>query len=368
MARRVYGFCPQDDEIRPRLGTVQGGAFQEVKSPSSSDQLILFVPGVDVAVHRRPLPTKGDADSRQAAPFAIEDDVANAVSDLHVALGPRPEDLSQPREIHSVSSDRMAEMIGHLRNLGLANATLVAEQSLLEEGEVVMLDDRIVAHLDGRQIAVDLHLPEDLKAAILGDHVNQMHRPSDPLAAMALFADQRDTLLNLRQGRFRARTQADLTSFYPWRLAGGLAAAVALLWTGSGLMEIRSAKSAADDLRRQTRDIYASAFPGDANTADPVRAVSRALDARQDGAGLDFLETSAVLYAALVDVPSASLRSIRFDTARGGYVASIAYSAYGDDAALKAALGARGIAADLGDSRRGDDAVFGDVTLRRGGA
>ena len=62
-------------------------------------------------------------------------------------------------------------------------------------------------------------------------------------------------------------------------------------------------------------------------------------------------------------MPGASIRSIRFEPGRGGYVASIAYLAYGEDAALKSALEARGFSAVLGDSRRGGDLVLGDVTI-----
>ncbi len=364
MARKVFGFLPGDGTDALRLIAIEGSRAREVGSARAGDEVILFVPGTDVLVRQAVLPTKGDRESRQAAPFAIEDEIATSATDLHVALGPRPDDVSQPRPVHGVEPALMEAWTARLGDRSLSQAMLVAEQSVLPEGRLIDLGNRVVGRLNGQAFAIDAALPGELLTAILDGFGGEVLQPADPLEAMARLVEEENAVLtDLRQGRYRVQRGLDLSALAGWQTAAVLAVTCFAAWLVAGVLEVQAASRTAADIRQATRTAYAAAFPGDTDAADPVRALSRALGEADTGPEIDFLDVSAALYTALQDVPGASIRSIRFEPGRGGYVASIAYLAYGEDAALKSALEARGFSAVLGDSRRGGDLVLGDVTI-----
>ncbi|MEL7480869.1 MAG: type II secretion system protein GspL [Pseudomonadota bacterium] len=364
MAARLYAMMPDSVETGIRLVRVERDEVKDVRAAGGGQEVTVFVPGVDVAIHHTALPTKGERETRQAAPFAIEDEIATSVTEVHVALGPRPEDLSAPRELLVVSETTMDEWLERLADLGVSSARLVAEQSAIGDGQVLHLGSRIVGRVQSLPFAIDAQLPDGLVSALLeGEHVTPQ-AVSDPLAALALSAESLEIEpIDLRQGAFARGGGFGLAALEGWRMAAGLAVALIAGWLIAGMLEIRASSIATDGIRDSIRTQYAAVFPDAPAPADPTRAVSRALGGAGGGSSLDFIDTSATLYAALTDVPNASLRSIRFDTARGGYTASIAYANYGDDAALKSAIEARGLQAILGDARRGGDLVFGDVTI-----
>ncbi|MEM9670587.1 MAG: type II secretion system protein GspL [Pseudomonadota bacterium] len=367
MTRRLYGSLNDETESAPRLIRLTSSGFEDVSTARDSDEVVLFVPGTAVSIFRKPLPTRGNRQSRQAAPFAIEDDVAEPIEAVHIALGPEPNDISEPRELHIVDDDHMRAWLQTLSNYGLSDAQLFAEQSFVNEGELVDIDERLLAHTSQGPLAYDKRMPEELFTALIDGEEIREHRPEDWLAFLAQrFEAAENPGVNLRQGPFGLHGQSMFSSWRDWRLAASLALVCGIATMASGFADISAKNVATAEIRENISSSYRQAFPDASTTTDPVRAVSRALGDVDTGPAMDFLDTSAVLYAALADVPSASVRAVRYDPRRGGYVASIAYVAYGDDAALQSALEERGYMATLGDARRGGDFVFGDVTVALG--
>ena len=367
MARRVFGFLPQSEDEALRLIALSGQGPEEVSEPRDSDDVVLFVPGTEVALHASPLPTHGDRQSRQAAPFAVEDEVATPVEDLHFALGSEPEDLAEPRAIHVVSAAQMDAWMAQVFARGLTKASLIAEQGVVPEGHAIDIGPRTLGHGPDGPFSIGADLPPALLSAILADTGISVSKPGDPLAVLAEWYDALDGgAVDLRQGKYRVLRGFRFTGWDEWRVAAGLVMACGIAWLASNILGVRAMQAAADDVRGEIRATYQQAFPGQSVPADPVRAVSRALGDGGGGPRMNFLNATAVLYAALEDVPNASLRSVRYDPNRSGYVASVAYANYGDDATLKTALEGRGYSAVLGDARRGGQFVLGDVTLREG--
>ncbi|MEO0882948.1 MAG: type II secretion system protein GspL [Pseudomonadota bacterium] len=367
MTRRLYGFLPEDEETPVRLVRLTSDGCEDVSRARDNDEVILFTPGTEITIFQRPLPTKGDRQSRQAAPFAIEDDVATAVDELHIALGTEPKDLTIPRDLHIVDLELMQAWKERLAVHDLTGAVLVAEHSILREGDVLDIGPRIIGVSESGPFAVDASLPRDILAALVEGEAGSEVRVADPLLALAERCDEfPGDLVNLLQGRFGQRTGLSFADWREWRLAASIIFVCGIGLLASGYANISATRAAADDIRSGISTSYRQAFPEAPNPADPVRAISRALGDANAGPAMDFLDTSAVLYAALAEVPNASLRAVRYDPRRGGYVASIAYIGYGDDAALQTALEQRGYSAVLGDARRGGDLVFGDVTLTTG--
>ena len=96
---------------------------------------VIFVPPSDVNLQRVPLNARNERDARRAAPFAVEDDLAQSPEDVHVALG--SEDGEGGRLICSLRQDVMDSWILALSDAGLADAMLYAPQSLLMEDQYI---------------------------------------------------------------------------------------------------------------------------------------------------------------------------------------------------------------------------------------
>ncbi|MEM6898980.1 MAG: type II secretion system protein GspL [Pseudomonadota bacterium] len=367
MTRRLFGFLPEEGDTEVRLVRLTSSGCADVSRARDNDDVVLFVPGTDVSIFQRSLPTKGDRQSRQAAPFAIEDDVGSAIDDLHIALGVEPKDLSQPRDLHVVDRSRMEDWRERLADQGLAGAALVAEHSVLVEGDVLDIGPRVIGLLPSGPFAFDTDLPGDILTALLNDAGAQAIQVTDPLLALAERYDTHpEKALDLCQGLYGKQGGFNFANWQEWRIAAALVVFCGMALLASGYADIAATRSATSDIRNGISASYRQAFPDAPPPADPVRAISRALGDGNSGPAMDFLDTSAVLYAALAEVPDASLRAVRYDPRRGGYVASVAYLGYGDDAALQNAIEEHGYTAILGDARRGGDFVFGDVTLTQG--
>ncbi|MEO1407025.1 MAG: type II secretion system protein GspL, partial [Pseudomonadota bacterium] len=350
-----------------RLVRLTSSGCSDVSRARDSDEIVLFVPGTDVSIFQRALPTKGDRQSRQAAPFAIEDDVATPVEDVHIALGPEPKDLSTPRDLYVVDRAQMHSWNARLSSHGLTSARLVPEHALLDDGEVLDIGPCIIGRLSSGPFAFDADLPRDILTALLEEDSASVVQVHDPLNTLAERCDnQFDRITDLRQGAFGNRGGFSFADWREWRVAASILLFCGVALLASGYADIAATRAAAGEIRSGISASYRHAFPDAAPPTDPVRAISRALGDANSGPAMDFLDTSAVLYAALADVPNASLRAVRYDPRRGGFVASVAYIGYGDDAALQTALEERGYRASLGDARRGGDYVFGDVTITAG--
>ena len=61
-----------------------------------------------------------------------------------------------------------------------------------------------------------------------------------------------------------------------------------------------------------------------------------------------------------------TIQGLRFDAETGRLVASMSYPDYGGDIDIKARLQARMLNVTLGDSRKQDNRVVGDITLEPG--
>lgn len=363
MARRVYAFL---EDVMAGHGDfmIANGTRLALKDVSGSDQVVLFVSGHEASLFSVPVPVRSEAEARRAAPFAIEDDIAEAVEDVHVALGSAPDDLQTPRQVCIVSGNRMTAWTEWLASQPkLASAQLVAEHSLLVPGEVLTGKTRYLANLDGRMICVDRTLPADLLNALFEGHAVDVPPEGDLLLELTGAAERAGEMVDLRQGEFRYRKRADLTGLRQWRLAGGLAAALALVWCASSFLEIRSLQTEREAVEAQTRAIYLSVFPEAPRNGNYLRAAADAAREAGGSSAIGFQEASAALYTALDSVPAAELRSLRYDQNQDGLVARIAYGAYGDDADLKSALIDAGVNAELGDARLESGFVVGDVAI-----
>jgi type II secretion system protein L len=380
MARRLYAMLPSPGEpIEFALATEKGVSLMSASSVDidSGDEIVIFVPATEVGCFDVRLPSQGVAELRRSAAFALEDDLAVAVEDAHVAIGqPLP---GGSRPVHIVDPALMEQWVSILNAAGLRAARLVADASVLP-GTPVAVDagTHILFSASGRRFAADAQLPDDaLKAfanksdtpfAVSGPALARRlgvteGQPSllPLLGQLAQWAENGPPLTDLRQGPFVSRRQADIR-IGAWRPALILAAAAAVAFLSVVALETHALSRLAAALDAQARATYATAFPGapiPANLASAVRNQETAPAANR----LPFLEATALLYEAVPADSGIAIQNLRYDRATGRLLANMVYPNFGSDADLKSALEASGIAVSLGDSRQQDGQVLGDLTL-----
>lgn len=365
MARRIFAVI---DGGAVTVAAPSGDGFLSVDAEGfnfrSSDEVVVFVPGVDVANHRVSLPAKSDREARQAAPFLIEDEVAVAVETLHVALGERG---GAERELLVCSHDVMANWITLLDQYGLENCVLTPDYSALGEAAgAVDAGDRVLVAAPGRRFTLPTNAPAELAAAVLrqAGHDAQVStsQAGSPVAALATLAAQTSDFIDLRQGAFATRRATGLPEFSAWARPLAIAAVAAMAWIGMLGLEAHQKGQAAEAMREEAQRLYADRFPAEAGATDPATRVQRKLRERTSNA-LDFQRTAAVLFAAIEDIDGASLRSLRFEQDEGTLRAALEYANYGDDLRLAEILNQAGLRANLGDSQLSGGVVSGDLVL-----
>ncbi|KCZ94300.1 type II secretion system protein GspL [Hyphomonas johnsonii] len=381
MARRLYALLPEPGEALEFAIADEKGVRMMPTPPSgldSKDAVTVFVPSTEVGCFEVRLPSQSAAELRRSAVFAIEDDLAVPVEAAHVAIGaPTATGL---RPVHVVDPDVMRAWVSQLGTLGLKDARLVADASVLPAGPVAVdASAHILLSLGTRKIAIDSSLPDDaLKAlaatapdgltastAALAQRLGCPVADRDPLplvAQLAAWAEQGGALTDLRQGEFATRRQRDIR-LGAWRPALALAAGVAVAFLVLTGIEAFSLNRLANVLDRQARAIYTASFPGTPVPANLSAAV-RTQETAPLAARLSFLDAAALLYEAVPVDSGISIQALRYDRQTGRLVANLVYPAYGADIDLKRDLESRGLGVTLGDSRQQDGQVLGDLTLQ----
>src|SRR6267154_1930583 len=76
-------------------GPPQSGPLSLAAPRSAGRRICVLVPGTDVLVAEPELPTKAGTKSLQLVPYALEEQLADDIDDLHFAIGRRPPDSTR---------------------------------------------------------------------------------------------------------------------------------------------------------------------------------------------------------------------------------------------------------------------------------
>ncbi|MEZ6000852.1 type II secretion system protein GspL [Hyphomonas sp.] len=363
MARHLIALLPADGEPW-RFAVISSGDITLLtpnEKPASSDEVTVVVPSTEVTLAAVRLVGARRSDWLRTARFAVEDDIAVPVENLHVAIDPRGHAGGQGT-VCMVSRQVMENWMQRLKEAGLEDARLVPDVTLLEAGSAPLdLGERILVASEEHQFAIDKTLPAELVSALMQRAGKEAERADDPLLALARCSASGQLGIDLRQANFarKAELPIDLKRF---RLLAGLAAACALAWGIYTFASIRAMNQLETVLDRQTRASFAALYPGEPVPSNILAAVrGRSGEMQRPAAG--FREMAGVLYAALENGEGVRLSSLRYDADAGQLQAKLVYGAFGDDETLKNAIEAGGLSVRLGDARVEDGRVVGDMIL-----
>ena len=131
------------------LSRLSTGTLAEAAADAGERSVIGLVPATDVLTTTIHMPIRSVSKLRTALPFALEENLADDVGDLHFAIGERRENNRIPVAV--VADGRMSGWLERFREVGLEPAVLTAENqglagipgtmSMLVDGATVMFND-----------------------------------------------------------------------------------------------------------------------------------------------------------------------------------------------------------------------------------
>lgn len=408
MARHVIIHLPHVDEdvvawavaddTGKLVGPPTGGTLSEAAAAVEGRRATLVVSGDDVLLAEAMVPGGSSARAQQAIPFALEEQLADDVDELHFALGTREKGDVWPVAV--LGRETMERVVARCAEAGLRPTEVVPEPLALplvarRAGDADTSGATSwTALLDGERAVVRLHrhrgfsgeadlvplmldgarrdLPEGEAAALVLHHVDpdaeltvppgvdvEAHLCDTPLAlhARGLATTSR---INLLQGDYSPKQRFD-KAWKPWRWTAALAACLALVLLGGKWLDLRRLDAREAQLDAAIAETFQQALPG-ARMQRPRRQVQAALDRIGAGGGDTFIRRTDQIAASLATQPQTTLRSVGYRNGR--FDLDLTTDELPTLDALKSELESRGsLGMTVQSANREDDGVRGRVRI-----
>jgi hypothetical protein len=128
------------------LSAPQSGPLEQAAQRATGRHVCVLVPGEDVLLAEPELPVKAGAKLQQIVPYALEEQLAEDIDDLHFAIGKRAAS-SAVTPVAVVALSLMDEWTSTLKAAGLAPESMYVDSDLLPHNPghaVALLEDDIV--------------------------------------------------------------------------------------------------------------------------------------------------------------------------------------------------------------------------------
>ena len=328
----------QVEWFKPESGTRQG-APAELAAQSGSDRLLLVAPGETISLIEAKVPGRQRSARLKALPFALEDNLAADVEELHFAVS---EFTDATIPVATVDHKTLQAWLDSCTQAGLGPYAIIPEPLLLpyeEQAWSLLLDDNRAVLRTGRwsgfstdQSELDLLLglllaeageqaPQYLRVwgeltpelTGLDLELRQEENQPEPLRVFAAGYDP-SAVINLLQGQYSHQTQLGKW-LRPWRAAALLAGVWLLAQLVLQISEYRQLKQEQARLVMAMEQVYKEAVPDAQKIVNPrVQLESRLKELRSGDASsgtafLDLLYRGGQPIQALQGV---TLRSLRY--------------------------------------------------------
>jgi general secretion pathway protein L len=328
-------------------GPPQSGPLSLAAPRSAGRRICVLVPGTDVLVAEPELPNKAGTKLQQVVPYALEEQLADDIDDLHFAIGKRPPDSTRT-PVAVVTRALMDQWLEALKSNGIEPEAMYADSDLLPQnpGQAVALleeDVVVVRPPSGSPITLPADaLQEALETAqasnpeggagrglILYTGAPEWHEHSAQVEALrerfdgikiqllangplALFAQQLPTATptNLLQGQYTPTTSRTV-GLRAWRVAATLLVCLIGLHVAGKAAELSLLKRNEHKLDVSLREAIQTVMPG-ANTADARKVLEQRLTSARAANSSGLLPALEAFVQAKSAVPGASVQSMSF--------------------------------------------------------
>ena len=330
-------------------GPPQSGPLSLAAARSAGRRICVLVPGTDVLVAEPELPTKAGTKLLQLVPYALEEQLADDIDDLHFAIGKRPAESTRT-PVAVVTRALMDQWLTALKSNGLEPEAMYADSDLLPHNPgqaVALLEEDVVVVRPPTGTPVTLPaaaLQEALEMAqstapegggagrglILYTGAPEWHEHSTQVEGLrerfdgikiqllangplALFAQQLPTATptNLLQGAYTPTTSRAV-GLRAWRVAAILAACLVGLHIVGKATELTLLKRTEHKLDVSLREAFQTAMPGQANTPDARKLMERKLAAVRAGGSNGLLPALEALVQARNAAPGAVVQALSY--------------------------------------------------------
>ena len=325
------------------------GALADAARALEGKRTIVVLPGDSVLLVEAHIPGGSGSRAQQAVPFALEDQVADDIENLHFALGGKAKDDKYPVAV--INRESMATLREQFDAAGLRPVEVVPETLALPKYDpgaagpvwtALVDDEHTVVRLNGfKGFATDREtagimlsgareeFEEEWSRGLVLFHTNDA-TPAAPVADLEVDARHCESRLglyasglasspriNLLQGDFSYRQQLD-QAWRPWRATMLFALAlIAVLSAGSIIDYIRLGREQTA-VNSQIEQVFKDTFPGVKVRRPRAQMKSRLLqlgDAGPSGGFTTHLGSIAKAFGAQpkTQINSISYRQGRFD-------------------------------------------------------
>ena len=316
---------------------VSHAPLNEIIVQAGLRRIIALVPGTEVRLTSVNVPARQSAKVLQAAPYALEEQLAEDVDTLHFALGPRQAGGAHPVAV--VARAKMEEWLAPFRQAGVMPEALIPEtlclpeaadgrwSALAEPGHVIV---RSAAYAGFGCVEEDLPLFMDvadpdklaqLRILIPRSFAGDFTRLGWPVELLPGFSEPLEALLqhlrldhsiNLLQGSYSQR-ESLRRLWLPWRVAMALAATwIGLAAIDHGVQSVRL-KRAVTAQQQDNVQRYQQLFPNETRIVDLSAQADQQLARLKGGAAHgSFLPLLEQLSGALSATPGLQTQSLQF--------------------------------------------------------
>lgn len=322
----------------------QTGTLSEAAAAVDGRRAIVVLPGDDVLLAEVNIPGGSLSRAQQAAPFVLEEQVADDVESLHFALGSKTSSGNYPVAV--INRDDMNTLREQFETAGLRPAEVVPETLALPKFDnspdgpiwTALLDqDHTVVRLNGyKGFAAD---PETAELMLYGA---RQELDEDQTGSLVLFrTDGHDTKpqlpdldietrpcesrldlfaqglahsprINLLQGDYSLRQQFD-KAWKPWRWTLALVAILMGILSSSFWFEYRDLGTKIDQINAQTNAVFQRTFPGSTNRRPRAMMASQLRTLGSGGAKkAGFITVMDQISSATASIPGSKINSLNF--------------------------------------------------------
>ncbi len=406
-----------------RVGTPGTGSLGECAAQAQHRNTVVLVPGEEVALLDADIPTRKRQRILQAAPWVLEEHLAEDVERLHFAIGPRqaderirigvvaktplqtivdqlhraeitpdallPDFLAVPPEPEGwslfIDGDRVLARTGDcdgftadqstapdllealLPDIAGESPTIVDEASD-ESDEPASAESRTPEGMPGRirliRPASENAFAQQLNKRFSAHGIEVDDRPYDGTAAAALTPDLGNTRqLDLAQGEFRVKREED-SWWWPWRPALALTAGLLLVLAVAEVVHMQQLAREARHLEQRMDEVFLAALPDAQTTRDARRRMEQRLQGlREGGAEAGFLPVMKATTEGLSGAGGGQLDSLSY---RPGVLdISLRVDSRGDLDRFRDAVEASGpFSVDIRSAQSDNDHIRGRVEIR----
>ncbi|MDB6108080.1 MAG: Type secretion system protein [Gammaproteobacteria bacterium] len=330
-------------------GPPQSGPLSLAAPRAVGRRICVLVPGTDVLLTEPEVPTKAGTKLQQVVPYALEEQLADDIDDLHFAIGKRAADSART-PVAVIRRSLMDEWLTSLKSSGLDPESMYTESDLLPQNPgqaVALMEEDVVV------VRPPLGAPVTLPVEALGEALEIAQQGSPELAAtgvrglvlytgaaewhqhsakieslrerfdgikiqllsagpLALFGQQLPvaTPINLLQGPY-APTTARTVGWQSWKVAAILLASLVGLHVAGKAAELTALKHSEHTLDTSIGETFRQAMPGERTTLDARRRMEQRLAAAQSGGGPGgLLPALQALVQARTAAPGTTLKAL----------------------------------------------------------